>query len=101
MAKNGEVLARSPRYARIIPWEVRETLYNMLLSKRQKEILIGTILGDGHLEKNGNGIRLRVDHGMNQSEYLKWKFKEFENLATNKPRVVRAFHKRNNKFYEH
>ena len=71
-----------------------------MLSKRQKEILIGTILGDGHLEKNGNGVRLRVDHGMSQTEYLKWKYEELKNLATNKPRVIRAYHKRNKKFYE-
>ena len=66
----------------------------MLLSSRQKEILIGTILGDGHLERNGNGVRLRVDHGMHQAEYLKWKYEEFKNLATNRPRLIRAYHKR-------
>ena len=72
----------------------------MLLSQRQKEILIGTILGDGHLEKNGNGVRLRVDHGIKQDDYVRWKFGEFKNLAANKPRIIKSFHKKENKFYE-
>lgn len=71
-----------------------------MLSQRQKEILIGTILGDGHLEQNGKGVRLRVDHGMSQSDYVMWKFEEFKNLATNKPRIIRSFHKKNKKHYE-
>ena len=71
-----------------------------MLSKRQKEILIGTILGDGHLEKNGQGVRLRVDHGMAQSDYLFWKHQEFKDFATNQPRIIKAFHKKENKYYE-
>ena len=78
---------------------MRETLYNML-SQRQKDILVGTILGDGHLEQNGRGVRLRVDHSMAQSEYISWKYREFENIATNKPRLIKSFHKKENKFYE-
>ena len=72
----------------------------MLLSQRQKDILIGTILGDGHLEKNGKGVRLKVDHGMMQSGYLNWKYVEFKNLAPSKPRTIRSFHKKEQKFYE-
>lgn len=58
------------------------------LTKRQKEILIGMLLGDGCLEKNGRNVRLRIEHGLRQRDYLDWKFKEFQNLTTDKPRLV-------------
>ena len=70
------------------------------LIKRQKEILIGTLLGDGCLEKNGKNVRLRIDHGLNQKDYLDWKYKEFKNLATNKPRMIKGMlHQETKKFY--
>ena len=72
----------------------------MLLTKKQKEILIGTMLGDGHLEKNGRGARLRVDHTLKQDDYVHWKYTEFKDFATAKPRVIRSFHKNSKKFYE-
>jgi hypothetical protein len=64
---------------------VRETIYSMLLSQRQQDILIGTMLGDGHLEQNGKNVRLRIDHGMSQTRYINWKYREFKTLATKKP----------------
>ena len=69
-----------------------------MLSQRQKEILVGTMLGDGHLEQNGRGVRLRVDHGMAQQDYVLWKYQEFQKFATNRPRVIKSFHKKSRKF---
>ena len=69
------------------------------LTKRQKEILIGMLLGDCCLEKNGRNVRLRVEHGLNQKDYLNWKYKEFQNLATNKPRIVKSLHLKTKKIY--
>ncbi len=72
----------------------------MLLTKKQQQILIGTILGDGHLENNGRGARLRVDHTLKQEDYVRWKHAEFGSFVTAKPRVIRSFHKTSEKFYE-
>ena len=58
------------------------------LTNRQKEILIGMLLGDGCLEKNGKNVRLRIEHGLKQKSYLFWKYNELRNLVTNKPRLV-------------
>ncbi|TSC91615.1 MAG: homing endonuclease [Parcubacteria group bacterium Licking1014_17] len=71
----------------------------MLLTATQKAILIGTMLGDGHLEQNGKGVRLKVDHGMAQKEYVLWKYEVFKNLVPSKPRVITSFHKKENKEY--
>ena len=90
----------SPRYVVIIPWEVRETLYSMLLTQEQKDILVGTILGDGHLEQNGKGVRLKVDHGMTQQDYVLWKYKIFKNFVPSEPRIIYSFHKKMQKNYE-
>ena len=54
------------------------------LTPRQKEVLIGTLLGDGALELNGKNTRLRIDHSVKQKEYVEWKYKEFSNLVPNK-----------------
>jgi hypothetical protein len=48
------------------------------------------LLGDSCLEKNGRNVRLRVEHGLDQKDYLNWKFKEFQNLATDRPRLVKG-----------
>ena len=71
-----------------------------MLSKQQKEVLVGTILGDGHLEQNGKGVRLRVDHGMSQKDYVLWKYKVFQNFVPSKPRIISEYHKKEQKHYE-
>lgn len=64
------------------------------MSKRQKAIFIGTLLGDGCLERNGKNVRLRIEHGNSQKEYLLWKCKELQPLITNgSPMKITAFHK--------
>lgn len=71
----------------------------MHLTKRQKEILVGLILGDGCLEKNGKNVRLRVEHGLKQKKYLMWLFGEFKNISQ-EPRIVSSKHAKNGKSYE-
>lgn len=56
---------------------------------RQKDIVYGTLLGDGYLRpNNGNSgncsYALSLCHGEKQLEYLKWKFSELENFIATK-----------------
>src|SRR3989338_3693380 len=69
-----------------------------VLSQRQREILIGTLLGDAHLEKNGQYSRLRVDHYEKHKDYIYWLANEFL-LFSLEPRQVFDFDKRNSKTY--
>ncbi len=39
-----------------------------------REILIGTLLGDGYLEQNGSHKRFVCGHSLKQEEYIQWKF---------------------------
>ena len=57
------------------------------LSKRQKGIIIGSILGDGHLEFDGYlGTRLQIKQSKKYKEYVIWLHKELKNLCKSMPR---------------
>lgn len=60
--------------------EIREKKKDLELSKRQRELVVGLLLGDGHLETQNGGrtYRLKVEHGSAQREYLEWLAREFE-----------------------
>lgn len=71
------------------------------LTKRQREILAGLLLGDGCLELNGKHVRLKIDHSEKQKEYVFWLFNEFFNLVNSKPYFLRALDKRSGKVSNH
>ena len=57
------------------------------ITSRQKQIIIGKILGDGCLETaNGITYRLKIEHGIKQKDYVFWIYKELENLAASEPK---------------
>lgn len=60
--------------------ELRERKKQLQLSKRQRELIVGLLLGDGHLETQNGGrtYRLKVEHGAAQRDYLVWLAKEFQ-----------------------
>lgn len=60
--------------------EIRERKKLLQLSKRQRELIVGLLLGDGHLETQNDGrtYRLKVEHGSAQRDYLVWLAKEFQ-----------------------
>ena len=69
-----------------------------VLTERQREIIIGTLLGDACLEKNGKYTRLRIDHYNKQKEYIFWLFRELSPFSL-KPRIINEVDKRNGKTY--
>lgn len=73
----------------------------MSLSERQKQILIGLLLGDGHLELNGKNTRLKIDHGEFQKDYVLWKYQELQTLASANPIQVDVLDRRNGRTYRH
>lgn len=71
------------------------------LSKQQKDILIGKMLGDGCLEINGFNPRLKVDQTRAQKEYVFWLYKKFVPFVGRTPYETKFFDKRFNKIYYH
>lgn len=70
------------------------------LSKEQKSILYGIVLGDGFLQKTGKkNARLRLEHGQNQKEYLLWKVKKLQSLFQGKPKRIERVHPLSKKKY--
>lgn len=57
----------------------------MTLTKKQQEIVVGSLLGDGHLAKTTRGYAFRVNHGLLQKEYVDWKYKELASLTNSSP----------------
>jgi hypothetical protein len=62
-------------------------------TQRQKEIALGSLLGDAYLRPSGNSYCLSFTHGERQKAYLEWKLAEFDNFVVTKDfyRSVREF----------
>lgn len=74
----------------------------MKLTRRQEAILLGTILGDGFLQKTGSkNARLRLEHGAGQKEYLLWKGRQFPRFFLGKPAHLKRIHPKTKKVYEY
>lgn len=53
------------------------------LTDEQRAILVGLLLGDGHLETRNNGqtYRLKVEHSATQADYSEWLLKQFQQFC--------------------
>lgn len=73
---------------------------NLKLSRIQREVLVGTLLGDGHLETQNNGrtYRLKIEHSGKQKAYVGWLHKVFEDWVRTRPQEKTS--KLNGKNYE-
>ena len=60
----------------------RETI----LSSLQRELIVGSLLGDAYLTPTTSGFCFRVNHGMQQRDYVDWKFKMLAELVRTPPR---------------
>ncbi len=52
------------------------------ISTRARSIIIGVLLGDGHLEQSPSGktFRLKVEHSIKQKSYVSWLYRELKSL---------------------
>jgi hypothetical protein len=73
----------------------------MSLSNLQQQIIIGFLLGDGHLERNGKFVRLKIDHSLKQKKYVWWKYKIFKDIVPSPPKTIQVSDQRTNKVYQH
>jgi hypothetical protein len=63
-----------------------------MITKRQREILIGTLLGDGYLQSTGKrNARLRLEHSEKQRDYLWWKYENLQNLMQDEPKLIERY----------
>jgi hypothetical protein len=66
------------------PKHIYGDLKRTSFSNFQKGLLIGSILGDGHLEKRSHlkNASFREEHSMDQVEWLKWKYYNLKPFTT-------------------
>lgn len=60
----------------------------LFLTQEQRHILIGTLLGDAHLETRSNGktYRLKIEHSIKQQCYTEWLYRIFHDWVLTGPR---------------
>ena len=58
------------------------------MKEETRSILVGTLLGDGHLETQNNGrtYRLKIEHSIKQKEYTDWLYQNFKNWSKQIPK---------------
>lgn len=67
--------------------EIEEFKKNLKLTRQQRSLVVGMLLGDGHLETQDRGrtYRLKVEHSIIQREYVLWLYEQFKNLVCTPP----------------
>jgi hypothetical protein len=67
--------------------EIKENKKKLTLSNEQRAILVGLLLGDGHLETQNGGrtYRLKVEHSEKQVDYVHWLYELFASWIPSKP----------------
>lgn len=69
----------------------------LVLSERQREVLIGTILGDGYIYPQG---KIQIEQSEKQRDYLCWKYDELRSLVYSPPQFVSRYDRRTGKTYQ-
>jgi len=57
------------------------------LTKRQVDLVIGSLLGDEYLVRTTRGYAFRVNHGLAQKEYVGWKYHILSNFVRTMPKA--------------
>lgn len=71
-----------------------------MVKKAQRELIIGTLLGDGYLQRTGKrNARLRLEHSEKQKEYILWKYELLKNLMQDKPKRLERYNPKWKKSY--
>lgn len=68
---------------------IEERKKKLKLNSIQREIIIGKILGDGHLETQNNGrtYRLKVEHSYSQKNYVDWVYRNLNDWVLTPPKI--------------
>lgn len=68
---------------------IKKMAESIKLTDKQRSIIVGTVLGDGCLESQNQGrtFRLKVEHSINQKDYVDWLYSKLQNLVLTKPQI--------------
>ena len=63
---------------------------NVKLNDIQKDLIVGSLLGDGHIDKRENSPIFIVSHAENQKDYLYFKYEILKNICNKKPSFIKG-----------
>ena len=68
---------------------IEEYKKSLRLSSDQRALIVGTLLGDGCLEtqNHGRSYRLKIEHAIDQKEYVDWKYSVLKDWVLTEPRI--------------
>jgi len=68
---------------------INEFRSKVSLSSEQKDILIGSMLGDGCLESQNKNrtYRLKIEQSFSHKEYVDWLYRKLKNLVLTEPKI--------------
>jgi hypothetical protein len=72
-----------------------------MLPEPLRSVIVGSLLGDACLERNGRHWRLRFDHGWREEAYAWWKFRLLHTIAASTPRWIEVRDRRTGRIYRH
>jgi len=55
-----------------------------MLTKQEKAVIYGALLGDAHIQKRGNSYRAKIAHSIDQKDYVLWKYKKLKRLGSSR-----------------
>lgn len=69
--------------------KLRELKKGLKLTIIQREVLVGTLLGDSHLSnyKTGANYKLMIQHGLSQQAYTDWLYTVYKDWVLTPPKV--------------
>lgn len=87
--RHGGCISKDTTHSIMHANEVERHKQEMKLNSVQRSILVGTLLGDGHLEKQDRSqtYRLKIEHAIGQREYVDWLYSEFKRLVGTPPQL--------------
>lgn len=74
---------------------------SLFLSRKQEELITGSMLGDGtmYVGKHAKNANFKVEHGLEQKEYVKWKYNILRNWVFTKPKLSYRYREENGEKY--
>jgi hypothetical protein len=68
---------------------LRKQKASLAMTDRQKQILVGMLLGDAHLERQAGALtaRLKIEHSITQKAYVDWKYVEWRDWVRTPPKA--------------
>lgn len=73
---------------------------SLKLSQKQKDLITGSLLGDATMRigKGARNANLKIEHGLSQKEYVKWKYNILKEFVFTAPKVSYRYNENREKY---